>query len=251
MEVDRIYAIGLLGLFAALLVGHQGSKVIRSGYSHWGALCNYADTHLVLPKIFQGRLFFNPTRSEALCHVLHWISVIIFDTYRVTTLSAAEKRTALLAVIHLVPLVVSLQLSHIANSVGLSARTVSKIHASIGLMATLQGVAHASMHLWARHYPADQAVPGILVRPHPVDCAKGTANAILEHDGATGVDIVTPRAKIRLRGVPVYSSSAHRHYHGCPLDSYHGSAVICSAPPHCRAVQLSSHHRAPLGAPDL
>lgn len=164
MEIDQVYAIGLLGLLATLLIGQQGSKAVKSMYGRWTTLCKYADTHLAVPKIFQGRLIFNPTRSEALCYLLHWTTVIVFDSYGVTTVSLAAKRTALLAVIHLVPLAVSFQLSYIANSMGLSRRTVSTIHASLGLMATIQGVAHACMHLSTRQNSAQQSVPGILVR---------------------------------------------------------------------------------------
>ena len=166
MEVDRIYAIALLGLLASLFVGHQLSRAVRWAYKQWKTLCKYANTHGTLPKIFQGRLFFNPSRSEVVCHLLHWVSVIVFDTYRVRTVSDAERRTAQLSVIHLVPLMVSFQLSQIAHSVGLSVRTTSKIHATLGLMATLQGTAHACMHLWTHRDTTNQTVPGILVRRH-------------------------------------------------------------------------------------
>lgn len=198
MEIDHVYAIGLLGLLATLLVGYQGSRALRWAYHRWVTLCKYADTHLALPKIFQGRLFCNPTRAEALCHLLHWISVVVFDTYRVTTLSAAEKRTAQLAVIHLVPVTASFQLSQVANTLGWSASTVSKVHAAFGFMATLQGVAHACMHLWERHDSMHEAVPGILVRAIGIRHTDTTANTSTVYDSTPGFDFVTWPQTFRL-----------------------------------------------------
>lgn len=198
MEIDRIYAIGLLGLLAALFVGHQGLRAVRFGHRQCKILCKYAHAHLALPKIFQGRLFLNPTRLEAFFHITHWVAVVVFDTFRVNSLHTAQTRTAQLAVIHLVPLMVSFQLSCTADSLGLSLKTFLKLHGSLGLMATLHGIAHAGMHLWTRHGSAHQGPIGILVcsprGPHP----KAQADTKLVHDGADGIDADADGQAIRL-----------------------------------------------------
>lgn len=163
MEIARIYAIGFLGFLATLLVGHQARRIVAFVYGRWHNACRYAGTHLVLPKLFRGRPFFNPTRSESLCYVLHGISVVVFNAYGVKSLIEAQTRTAQLTVIHLVPLVVCVQLSYIANALGLSLRVVSKMHAAFGSMVALHGLAHACMHLWVRKSSDETVVTGIVV----------------------------------------------------------------------------------------
>ena len=139
MNINSGYAIGFLGIFGARLAINQVSLLYRT---LWPPISRWLVRHVVLPRLFHGRHIFNPTRVELLCHLLHWVAVIVYNTCGVTDLSQAASRAAQIAVVHIVPLSISYRLSFVSRALGLSLNTVLKVHQSLAVVTTLQSALH-------------------------------------------------------------------------------------------------------------
>ena len=144
MNDNGAFAIGFLGILGAILVINQVSTLYRT---LWQPISRWLTRHIVLPRLFHGRHLFNPTRVEVLCHLIHWVATILYNTCGVTSLSQAASRAAQIAIIHIVPLLVSYQLGSVARALGLSLNAVLKIHQSVAVMATVQGALHGLIQL--------------------------------------------------------------------------------------------------------
>ena len=103
--------------------------------------------HLLLPTVFRGRHIINPTRVEVLCHLLHWTAAIIYNTWNVDSINQAALRAGQLALIHLVPLLITYQLAFVSSVLGISLNIVGKVHQSLAVMALVQGILHSVLHL--------------------------------------------------------------------------------------------------------
>jgi hypothetical protein len=89
----------------------------------------------------------NPTRVEVLCHLLHWTAVIVYNTWNVDSLGQAALRAGQLAVIHMVPLLITYQLGFMSSVLRISLNVVGKVHQSLAVMVLLQGMLHSVLHL--------------------------------------------------------------------------------------------------------
>lgn len=162
--IYQVYALLILGPIAIIFLVHQALRTARWVGKQWIRFRRIVLMHLTLPRVFRGRLFFNPSRADLLLHTLHWILAIIYNTLHVTDLQTARVRAAQLAVVHLTFLLASLNLGVVAHTLNLPMRTVVKIHVAFGVMAALQGTAHGCMHLWTGADITRRAFAGIVVR---------------------------------------------------------------------------------------
>jgi hypothetical protein len=96
----------------------------------------------------------NPTRVEVLCHLLHWTAVIVYNTWNVDSLGQAALRAGQLAVIHVVPLLITYQLGFVSNILGLSLNVVRKVHQSLAVMVLVQGMLHSVLHFQTEEWQA-------------------------------------------------------------------------------------------------
>ena len=144
MNIHIAFAAGFLGIFGAALVINRVSKLYRT---FWLAISGRLVRHVLLLRLFHGRHIFNPTRAELLCHLLHWVATIVYNTWRVTNLSQAALRAGQIAVINIVPLLVTYQLGFASSAFGLSLNAVLKVHQSLAVMALVQGALHSIIQL--------------------------------------------------------------------------------------------------------
>lgn len=144
MNINRGIAVGFLGIFSAVFIVNQVSKLYRT---FWPPISRWFVRHVVLPRLSHGRHMFNPTRVELLCHLLHWVAVILCSSLSVTNLSHAASRAGHIAVVHIVPLSISYQLSFVSRAFGLSLNAMLKVHRSLAIMATIQSTLHGLLRL--------------------------------------------------------------------------------------------------------
>lgn len=162
MNNNEIFAAAFLGVFGVALFYSQATTILTN-YSRPTA--EWVARHALLPKIFRGRHFFNPTRIELLFHLAHWVLTIIYNTYDVHNLSQAATRASQLAVIHVIPLLATHQLSFVSDNLGLPLNGILKIHASLGLMALIQGILHSLIEIQVIGEWGSLAISGAIVRP--------------------------------------------------------------------------------------
>lgn len=162
MDIQEGFAIGFLGMLIAAWLVSQVSTLYRA---FWPPTVRWLRMHIVLPRLFRGRHLFNPTRVELICHLLHWIATIVYNTYGVANLPQAASRAGNIAVVHLVPLMVSHQLCYVSQVLGLSLDSGVELHISMGLMATIQGALHTVIHLRMADGLSGSMVFRIMVRP--------------------------------------------------------------------------------------
>lgn len=144
MNITRGFAIGFFSIFGALLIANHVSKVCRAC---WPPISRWTTRHVLLPRLFGGRHIFNPTRIELLCHLLHWTAVIVYNTWDVDSLGRAALRAGQLAVIHVVPLLITYRLGFVSRVLGLSFNVTGRVHQSLALMASVQSIVHIAIHL--------------------------------------------------------------------------------------------------------
>ena len=144
MNINRGFAIGFFSIFGAVLVVNHVSRLCRR---YWPLISRWMVKHVLLPRVFRGRHLINPTRVEVLCYLLHWTAVIIYDTWNVDSFGRAASRAGELAVIHIVPLLITYQLAFVSSVLGVSLDTVKKAHQSLAVMVLLQGMLHSALHL--------------------------------------------------------------------------------------------------------
>lgn len=137
------FAIGFLGILVAAWVICQVTTLYQT---FWPPTIRWFRKRIVLPRLFHGRHFFNPSRLQVICHLLHWVATILYNTYDVASLAQAASRAGQIAVVHIVPLLVSYQLGYVSQTLGISMKSVLELHISMGLMATVQGVVHTFIH---------------------------------------------------------------------------------------------------------
>lgn len=144
MNIDRGFAVGFLGIFGAIFIINQVSKIYRT---FWPSVSRWFVKHMVLPRLSHNRHKFNPTRVELLCYLLHWVMVILCNSLNVANISHAASRAGQIAIIHIVPLSISYQLSFVSSAFGLSLNAMLKVHRSLAIMATIQSTLHGLIRL--------------------------------------------------------------------------------------------------------
>ena len=71
----------------------------------------------------------------------------MYNTWNVDSLGQAALRAGQLAVIHVVPLLITYQLAFVSNILGLSLNVVGKVHQSLAVMVLVQSMLHSVLHL--------------------------------------------------------------------------------------------------------
>ena len=168
MDINRGFAIGFFAIFGAALVVNHISKLCRT---YWPPTLRWMVRHVLLPRLFVGLHIFNPTRIEVVCHLLHWTAVVVYNTWNVHNLVQAGLRAGQLAVIHIVPLLITYQLSFVSSLLGLSLDVVANVHQSLAIMALVQGVLHsvAQLHIAERQNKFTLFQISVFVHPILVD----------------------------------------------------------------------------------
>ena len=144
MNINRSFAIGFFSIFGAVLVLNHVSRLRRK---YWHLISRRMVKHVLLPRLFRDKHLVNPTRVEVLCHLLHWTAVIIYNTWDVDSFGRAALRAGELAIIHIVPLLITYQLAFVSSLLGLSLNVVEKVHQSLAAMVFLQGCLHSVLYL--------------------------------------------------------------------------------------------------------
>ncbi len=167
MNINCGFAIGFFSIFGTLLIANQVSKVCRAC---WPPISRWTVRHVLLPRLFRGRHIFNPTRTELLCHLLHWTAVIVYSTWDVDSLSGAALRAGQLAVIHVVPLLITYQLGFVSRLLGLSFNVTGRVHQSLAFMALVQSILHSAIHLQTGGKQIETMVSQTIVFVHASLC---------------------------------------------------------------------------------
>lgn len=160
MNLNRGFAIGFFSIFGALLIANHVAKLCRAC---WPLISRWTVRHILLPRLFRGRHICNPTRIELLYHLLHWTAVILYNTWDVDGLGRAALRAGQLAVIHVVPLLITYQLGFVSRVLGLSFGAIGRVHQSLAFMALLQAILHCVIHLQVEKNQAKSMVSQITV----------------------------------------------------------------------------------------
>ena len=135
----QVYSILILGGLLGLLLWRQLSVLLQALAR---VLAGRVRRHLLYPRLRAGSHVANPWRGELAANVIHWTVTGFCNAWRVGTLHAAGSRAGKLAVIHLVPLFTSLQLSFLASLFGVSTSCAHRVHSSLGVIAIVQSVLH-------------------------------------------------------------------------------------------------------------
>ena len=167
MNINSGFASGFFAIFGAVLVVNQASRLCRA---YWPPMSRWVIRHVLHPRLFRGRHTFNPTRVEVLCHLLHWTAVIVYNTWDVDSLGRAALRAGQLAVIHIVPLLITYQLGFVSSILGLSLNVVGKVHQSLAVMALVQSMLHSVIHLQTEERQTKSMLFQIIVFVHSVSC---------------------------------------------------------------------------------
>lgn len=144
MDLHTGFTIGFLGGFGVLLVYRRIAWTIALIY---GPVTKWLTRHLILRRVFDSRHSFNPTRAQVLGCTLHWTATLIYNIYAVETYTEAAKRAGQLAVLHLIPLLLSNQLACIARIAGSSLQLTVFAHSMLGLMMIAQSLLHCLLHI--------------------------------------------------------------------------------------------------------
>ena len=165
MNINSGFAIGFFSIFGAVLVVNHVSNICRK---YWPPTSRWMVRHVFLPRLFLGRHTINPTRVEILCHLLHWTAAIVYNTWDVDSLGRAALRAGQLAVIHVVPLLITYQLGFVSNILGLSLTFVGKVHQSLAVMALVQGTLHSVIYLQTGERQTKSMLFQIMVPVHSI-----------------------------------------------------------------------------------
>ena len=127
----------------------------------------YVLKYLVYPVFLKRRLVYGPTSPwETLLILLYWSGTAACNLVGITSFSDAGLRAAAISLCHLVPLLFSDRLCIGAYILGISPRSIRKLHTSFGVMAVVQGIAHVAIYISrnALHIEQTLHLYGLLVR---------------------------------------------------------------------------------------
>jgi hypothetical protein len=85
------------------------------------------------------------SRFKILCNVAYWGGTIVCNVVGIRNLSEAGNRAARLAVLHLVPLLMTTRLSLAADLLGMPLNVYTAIHRTAGWMVIAQSILHMIM----------------------------------------------------------------------------------------------------------
>ena len=177
MNCNQAFVIGFFSVFGAVLVVNHVSRLYQTYWPptsdwiirkwskmsdwvirkwsktskwvvrNWSKMSKWVFREVLLSRLFRGQHVLNPTRIELLCHLAHWTAVIVYNTWGVDSLDKFALRTGQLAVVHVVPLLITYQLGFVASVFGVSLHVVEKVHQSLAAMVLVQGLLHSIIHL--------------------------------------------------------------------------------------------------------
>jgi hypothetical protein len=89
-----------------------------------------------------GRLWGPVERFRATLHLLHFGCTLACNIVGINSFTAAQSRAGSLALLHLIPLLITPHLNMAASIFGLSLPAYRHVHQAIGLIAVLQNIIH-------------------------------------------------------------------------------------------------------------
>lgn len=159
-NASQLYAIAAGGIFVIVILTRLVSRLIQVLKEH--ALVFFLK-HIQYPFCLHRHRFLGPwSRASFIFQQIYWSLNILCLSYKVSDLSEAGMRAGTLSLINLIPLYSGLHLSFLADMLGLSVRTYTKLHGSIGVTSgalaafhigvALAGSKHASFNSESRLY---------------------------------------------------------------------------------------------------
>ncbi len=144
-NASQLYAAIAGGIFAIIILTHLASRLIQVLKEH--ALVFFLK-HILYPFCLHRHLLLGPwSRASLIFQQLYWAVTIICLTYKASSLSDAGMRAGTLSLINLIPLYSGLHLSFLADVLGVSVRTYTKLHGSIGVMSGALAIFHVGVVL--------------------------------------------------------------------------------------------------------
>ena len=144
MELELLFTFIFFGLLCLPLL----SRAILWIHSRIRApISMFVQRHFVLPRVFRRRRLINPTRAEVICCIAYWGITCFFNLYSVTTMTSAARRAGLIAIFNLVPLIISNQLSLLAQVLDVPLHRCLHIHIQLGAMVAVQSLLHGGLHM--------------------------------------------------------------------------------------------------------
>ena len=139
MNIPQIYAIAAGGVFVLLLIMKSGSSIRHVFH----ALAILVAKHLTYAVLVRRHRLLGPwSRGDVLLQVTYLTINIFCMTFRVVSVKDAGARAGTLAMINLTPLFFGLNLSFLADILGISLTNFRRIHRMMGWMSLLLGVVH-------------------------------------------------------------------------------------------------------------
>lgn len=175
MDPTQIYAL-CIGAVGFLLIAHRLSCCLHI-YSlpfravtylrfPWPSIQLFLFKHFAYPFLYRRpRVLASMTRLGAILRVAYWALTATCNLYKAGTLAEVGGRSASLAVITLVPLLLTGRLSLVADLLGISLRSYVRIHGTMGIMACVQALIHILISIKVRGFSLDnfQHLYGLLV----------------------------------------------------------------------------------------
>ena len=140
MDPVLIYGIAAGGIFVFCFLYYISSSV-----SCWiqDRTFFYILKYLVYPVCIRRTGISNPvSRWDALLTIFYWLSIAVCNVIGVRNIVQASNRAGALAVLHFIPLLCSNRLAFVADLLGLSLPTYTRLHAAFGMMALMQTILH-------------------------------------------------------------------------------------------------------------
>jgi hypothetical protein len=113
--------------------------------------------HLILPPLVQStRFMVRTSRLEVLCNLAYWGATIACNLVGVHDRSDVGSRAARLAVLHFIPLSMTMRLSLAADLVGIPLHVHTSLHRALGWMVAAQSILHMiTVRLTAGNWDTD------------------------------------------------------------------------------------------------
>ena len=145
MDLSLLYAVAAGGLAAVALVLQIARHLHRFFQD---SLTAFLVRHVVYPLGINRHMLLGPwSRGMILFQVISWAVTVFCSSFQVHNPSEAATRTGRLSLINLVPLYFGVQLSFVADILGVSLRLWRQLHGTLGVIAVVLALVHAGISL--------------------------------------------------------------------------------------------------------
>lgn len=142
MEILTFYAIAVGSLLAILFLIRISSAVLRLT----SALSSIVSKHLTYPNLLDRHRLVGPwTRANAFVYVGYVVTNVFLVSFRASSATVAGHRAGTLSLINLSFLILTTNLSFLANALGLSMAAYQRMHRAMGWMTGILLAFHVIM----------------------------------------------------------------------------------------------------------